>query len=145
MSSCSSGLADSPSKGLMVSFASIAPLYRIKTATARPMYPSTFQSVSASTTAASRTAPVEIASLRLSAAVARTVDEPMWFPSLVLNRDSHSFTKTEPTSTAIMGIEASTAVGCRIFPTEVFASSKPITTIMAATARPDRYSKRAWP
>ena len=41
--------------------------------------------------------------------------------------------------------ENSTASGCRILPTELLTSSTPMTRIRTATARPDRYSMRAWP
>ena len=66
--------------------------------------------------------------------------ESMCLPSLVLNRLIHSFTRMEPTSTITSGMEKVTDSGWRIFSKEVLASSKPMTSTMAATARPDRYS-----
>ena len=88
---------------------------------------------------------MEMQSLRLSAAVAKMAVESMYLPRRVLNRDSHSFAPMESTSTATMGMDTATAVGFMILPMEVLASSKPMTTIITATAKPDRYSNRAWP
>ena len=81
----------------------------------------------------------------LSAAVAIRVWEPMNFPSPRLKKYIHSFTPMDPASTRTRGRENSTGVGWRIFSKLVRASSKPMTTISAATASPERYSYRAWP
>ena len=113
--------------------------------TARPTKPSMDSPETASMTAASRTAAVVMMSLRLSSEVASKVVELIFLPSVRLNRHSHSLTAMDSTSTAASGAENITGTGERIFPTEVFASSKPIMTIMAETTRPDRYSNRAWP
>ena len=53
--------------------------------------------------------------------------------------------KKPATSTTATGTENATGVGAMIFSTEVFPSSKPMINIIPATARPDRYSYRAWP
>ena len=131
--------------GLIVSFASPAPLYRINSATIKPTIPSTLQLVTASITAASSTAAVVKTSLRLSAEVASKADDWIWFPSRLLNTASHSFTAMEPARTSTVTAEKLTGEGAKIFSTEDFANSKPMTTIIAATASPDKYSKRAWP
>ena len=52
---------------------------------------------------------------------------------------------TEITRIAMDRKLASTASGCRIFPNEDFASSKPIRRIRRETIRPVRYSIRPWP
>ena len=92
---------------------------------------------------ASSTAAVDTTSLRLSAAVARRVVDWIFLPRSVLNRLIHSFTAILPRSTPATQSENSVGVGFRILPMEVFSSSKPMTRISAATARPDRYSYRA--
>ena len=83
--------------------------------------------------------------MRLSAAVASRAGELIRPPSFLLNRHIHSFSPTEHSSTTATGRVNSTGTGLRIFSAEVLASSKPIIRIMAATARPDRYSNRACP
>ena len=51
--------------------------------------------------------------------------------------DAHRITMTSPLE--------STGSGCRIFSTEDFASSTPISRMRSDTARPDRYSIRPCP
>ena len=65
--------------------------------------------------------------------------------SFRLNRAIHSFTRMEQTSTTAITGENSTLWGWMILSRELLASSKPMMIIMADTARPDRYSNRAWP
>ena len=101
------------------------------------------QPVQASTTAAKSTAPVEITSFRLSAAVACRVAESMRRPKVRLNRAIHSFTKMDISRTPATTGENSTGEGRNIFFTEFLASSTPMTRIRAATARPEIYSTRA--
>ena len=107
--------------------------------------PSAPSSSAGSTLAAASTAPVVSTSLRLSAAAAASVVEPTVRPTLRFISAIHSFTAMEITSTVTAAPEKATSSGCRMLPTEVRTSSKPMTTIIAATARPDRYSNRAWP
>ena len=117
----------------------------MNSATSSPTYPSIFSPVSCPTMHASKTAPVEITSLRLSAAAAVRAAEPIRLPSFRLKTAIQSLTRMEQTRMTTISAETSTASGCRILPTELLTSSTPMTRIRTATARPDRYSMRAWP
>ena len=124
----------------MVSLASIAPEYSTNAATARPIQPSNCQPKAISNPAAISTAEVEIASLRLSAAVANSAVEEIFLPSIVLNADNPSFRITATTNTTTSGRVNATGAGCRILSMEDLPSSTPMTMISAATAKPDKYS-----
>ena len=127
----------------MVSFARFQPLYKMNRATPRPIQPSTGMPDHFSIKAATKTAPVVMQSLRLSAAVARSVVESMRLARFRLNRFIQNFTAMEATSTAAAVRVKLTGVGWKILSTEVFTSSTPMTTIKAATPSPLRYSARA--
>ena len=53
--------------------------------------------------------------------------------------------RIESTSTTTSAAENSTATGCRIFSTELLASSTAMIRMANATNRPEKYSIRAWP
>ena len=89
-----------PSIGSIVSFTSPKPLTRMNAATAAPIQPSSIQPVKWPMTVETSTAVVAITSLRLSSAVAVSVLEPIFRPMCRLNRESHTLTRIEPTSTA---------------------------------------------
>ena len=129
----------------MVSRAMPTPDQRMNTATARPTYPSTVRWAKCSTRQPARTAAEEITSFRLSPEVAWRVVDWMCRPSPAKNRDIHSFPRIATMSTPKTTGEVSTGWGWRIFPTEDWARSAPITRINAATTRPEMYSYRAWP
>ena len=74
-----SGSGARPRSGSIVSPTSRTPLTRMNTATAVATHPSGEKLVNTSMTEAASTAPVEITSLRLSAAAAFSVPEPMRF------------------------------------------------------------------
>ena len=84
-------------------------------------------------------------SLRLSAAVASRAVEPMRLPRVRLNRAIHSFTAMEAISTPATAGVKSTGLGEKIRARELFTSSRPMNRISTATARPLKYSARAWP
>ena len=69
--------------------------------------------------------------------------EEIFLPRWRLKKYNPSFSATAATSTAAKGRENATGVGAMIFSREDFPSSTPMTTISAATARPERYSNRA--
>ena len=117
----------------------------MNSATARPIQPSSTRCVACPSTSAASTAAVLMTSLRLSVAVASSVAEPMRLPMVRLNIAIHSFTPMLPASTATVSQLNATGVGCKILPKLVRASSKPMTMISTDTARPARYSMRAWP
>ena len=129
----------------MVSRAIPTPDQRMNTATARPTYPSTVRWAKCSTRQPARTAAEEITSFRLSTEVAWRVVDWMCRPNPAKNRDIHSFPRIATMSTPKTTGEVSTGWGWRIFPTEDWARSAPITRINAATTRPEMYSYRAWP
>ena len=106
---------------------------------------SIIRSVKRQNTHAARTAAVVMTSLRLSAAVASSVSEPIAFPSDRLNAIIHSFTPMESSSTATSAGENEMGCGCKMRSNDDRASSAPMTKISAATARPEMYSMRAWP
>ena len=91
------------------------------------------------------TALVLSTSLRLSAAVAMREPELMRLPRVRLNTDIHSLTAMDAASTAMATQLNVTGAGFKIFSTLLFSSSTPMTSTITATARPARYSKRAWP
>ena len=121
------------------------PLYRMNSATARPIQPSSTRWVAWPSASAASTAAVLMTSFRLSVAVACRVEEPMRLPMARLNTAIHSFTPMLPTSTATVSQLKATGVGCKILSRLVRASSKPMTMISTETASPARYSMRAWP
>ena len=94
---------------------------------------------------AASTAAVEITSLRASAAVARSVSESIKTPILWLNRLIHSLTAMDATNTPADNQPKLTGVGCSTLSALSLSSSMPMTRIMTETARPARYSYRAWP
>ena len=95
------------------------PAMNMTTATAMPIYPSASNPVNLKTSIATSTAAVAIASESESAAVAFMTDEPILSASLLLNRQSHSFTSTEIPKTIIMSQENSVVIsGSSIFSTE---------------------------
>ena len=141
--SCASGAA--PSSGSMVSRAICTPDQRINSATASPIQPSGMRLVKCPTRHEASTAAVASTSLRLSAAVACSADEPMMRPSSRLNSASKSLTAMDASRTMTMAAENSTASGCRIFCTDDLTSSAPMSRISAATTSPLMYSMRSCP
>ena len=77
--------------------------------------------------------------------LARREAEPMRFPRARLNRNIQNFTPMEASSTTAVTQVNSTADGWMILSREDLASSKPMRMMSTLTARPLKYSNRAWP
>ena len=129
----------------MVSLAAPQPAFRIKTATTAPAQPSMLRWAKCPARVPANTAEVATTSERESAAVAAMAAEPSFFPSVRLKWPIHSFTRMEAAKMATDTGEKSTASGCRIFSTEDFPSSTPISRISPDTTSPEIYSMRPWP
>ena len=129
-----------PRSGLIVSRATPMPDQRIKSATRRPVQPSSLAPVSFPMRQEASTAPVASTSLRLSAAVAESAAESIVFPRLRLNAAIQSLRRIDPASTSTRAGENSTGSGCKILDAEVLTSSAPTSRIIAATQSPERYS-----
>ena len=101
--------------------------------------------VSLLTMPATSTADVVITSFLESCDVASSVTESMRLASAWLKHAIHVFTTMDSSSAATTASEKSVGSGFRIFWNEVFARSKPTTTMMNATMTPARYSMRPCP
>ena len=146
MWSTRSSLGLSPSSGLSVSITRPQPEIRMNAATPTPIRPSsTSQPVTRHSTAAMSTALVLSTSLRLSAAVAMRVSEPMIRPMVRLKPLIHSLTRMDAISTATVSQLNTTGVGCSTLTTDSFSSEKPMPRMVTLTTSPARYSYRAWP
>ena len=112
----------------------------MNTATAVPMKPSSSSPVKCAISVAMSTAEVEITSLRLSSAVAISAPDSIFLPMPRLKRAIQSLTAMDMSSTITVAQLNTTPVGCRIFSTLLLSSSTPMTRIITATIRPERYS-----
>ena len=117
----------------------------MKHATTRPTQPSIIKAVNRPTSIAASTAVVAMASDRLSVAVASMAAEDIRLPIRRLYRYIYSFTAMDATRIPTASRLKSTASGCRIFSTEDFPSSTPISRISPDTTSPEIYSMRPWP
>ena len=113
--------------------------------TAKPAQPSRSTPVTLEMMAAASTAAVAMTSLRESTAVAMSVVDEMRLPMRRLKNAIQSFTRMESTSTAATTALNSAGDGARILSMEDRISSMPMTTMSAATAKPERYSNLPCP
>ena len=86
------------------------------------------------------TAPVVSTSLRLSAAVAIRVSEPMVRPMVRLKPLIQSLTKMDAASTPTLSQLNATGVGWNTLTTDSLSREKPMPRMVTLTTRPARYS-----
>ena len=138
-----------PISEFLVSFSTRSPAIRINTATASPITGSAYGRAASGKISAARlasnTAPVAIASDRLSAEVARKTSESSFFPHLRLKKHIHNLQSTEPPSTAKVSTSGVTGTGEISFFTELLTSSAPTRSTKKEIIMEAMYSMRACP